>query len=482
MKKNIVIGLSVLSIILLMGGISIITTIEKETSNMNNLLKLHRAEILREQLLLHLKNVQSDLSLKKTRHTSSIDTTVVKVRDIENTLDKCFDCHHSTALSVKLNALRSQANEYKNALSRVFTAGTDTGILEKEEGRAIKIGESLITQVEKIITLTYPRLWEKTTSALGEIAHTKSTIYILVALGPLSIIGIVFIFIKFFTRPLNTLLKATERLKEGDLDYRVEGLKNEFGKVAESFNEMSASLKEQMIKMQRTEQMVVLGELSAGLAHEIKNPLTGIKLSLEVISNEESISKDNKDTLLKLTDECRRIDSLIKNLLNFAKPPHPKLLLIDINSVLDKTILFSLQHTSLLSNDDSPINVSKDLDKTIPEIMADPIKLQQAFLNLLLNAVHAMPDGGTLSVMTSYDKEANIIRIKLSDTGKGIDNEVISRIFQPFFTTKPKGTGLGLAITKRLIEQHDGTLSVENNPDGGAVFTISIPVSESKKE
>jgi two-component system sensor histidine kinase AtoS len=250
--------------------------------------------------------------------------------------------------------------------------------------------------------------------------------------------------------------------------------------VAESFNEMSASLKEQMIKMQRTEQMVVLGELSAGLAHEIKNPLTGIKLSLEVISNEESMSKENKDTLLKLTDECRRIDSLIKNLLNFAKPPQPKLLPIDINSVLEKTILFSLQHTSLLSNNDSPIKVSKDLDKKIPEIMADPIKLQQAFLNLLLNAVHAMPEGGILSVISSYDKEANIIRIKLSDTGIGLDNEVINRIFQPFFTTKPKGTGLGLAITKRLIEQHDGSLIAENNPDGGAAFTISIPVSELK--
>jgi two-component system sensor histidine kinase AtoS len=330
--------------------------------------------------------------------------------------------------------------------------------------------------------LTYPRLWEKTTSALSKIAHTKRIIYILVALGPLSIIGIVFIFIKFFTRPLNTLLKATERLKEGDLDYRVEGLKDEFGKVADAFNEMSASLKEQMIKMQRTEQMVVLGELSAGLAHEIKNPLTGIKLSLEVISNEASISKENKDIMLKLTDECRRIDSLLKNLLNFAKPPQPKLVLIDINSVLDKTISFSLQHASLLANADASIKVSKDLDKKIPEIMADPIKLQQAFLNLLLNAVHAMPDGGTLSVLTSYDKEANIIRIKLSDTGKGIDNEVISRIFQPFFTTKPKGTGLGLAITKRIIEQHDGTLNVENNQDGGAAFTISIPVSKSKKE
>ncbi|MCK5504366.1 MAG: HAMP domain-containing protein, partial [Thermodesulfovibrionia bacterium] len=264
MKKKIVISLSVFSLILLLGGISIITTIEKETSNMTTLLTLHRAEILREQLLLHLKDVQSDLNLKKIRHASAIDTTVVKVRDIKNTLDKCFDCHHSRDISAKLNTLRSQVNEYKDALSRVFTAGTDTGRLEKEESRAIKTGESLITQVENIITLTYPKLWEKTTSALSEIAHTKSTIYILVALGPLSIIGIVFIFIKFFTKPLNTLLKATERLKEGDLDYRVEGLKDEFGKVAESFNEMSASLKEQMIRMQRTEQMAVLGELSAG--------------------------------------------------------------------------------------------------------------------------------------------------------------------------------------------------------------------------
>jgi predicted nucleic acid-binding Zn-ribbon protein len=192
MKKKIVISLIVFSMILLLGGISIIKTIEKETSSMNTLLKLHQAEILRKSLLLDLNNVQSDLNLKKTRHASAIDTTVVKVRNIENTLDKCFDCHHSRDLSIKLNILRSRVNEYKDALSRVFTSGTDTGRLEREESSALRIGESLIAQVNNIISLTSPKLWEKTTLALSEIAHTKNTIYILVALGPISIIGIVF--------------------------------------------------------------------------------------------------------------------------------------------------------------------------------------------------------------------------------------------------------------------------------------------------
>ena len=110
--------------------------------------------------------------------------------------------------------------------------------------------------------------------------------------------------------------------------------------------------------------------------------------------------------------------------------------------------------------------------------MADPMQLQQVFLNLLLNAIDTMQDGGTLFVKTSYDAGENAVQIEISDTGKGIDEKVIAKIFQPFFTTKPKGTGLGLAITKRLIEQHGGDISAENNPGGGATFKIRLPVKK----
>ena len=482
MKIKIVISLIIFSLILLIGGYSTITTIEKETSKMNTLIKLHQAEILREQLLLDLKDVQSDLTLKNTRHARSINATIIKVRNLETTLDKCFDCHHSQDISARLDGLNSQIGEYKDALSGIFTVRANSGRLDEQENRALRIGNDLIGQVNKIINLTYPKLMKKTTAALTEIARTKDIIYILVALGPLSIAGIFYIFIMFFTRPLNTLLTATQKIKDGDLDYRIEGLKDEFGKVAASFNEMSGSLKEQMVKMQRTEQMVVLGELAAGMAHEIRNPLTGIKLSMEVISKDESISKENKDTMIKLVDECKRIDELIKNLLNFAKPPKPQFVMNDLNTILDKTIAFSVAHFSALSITDNKLDVMKHLDSNIPEIMADPMKLQQAFLNLLLNARHSMLSGGTLTIKSSFDEKAGIILIEISDTGEGIDEKAAARIFQPFFTTKPKGTGLGLAITKRLIEQHDGAISAKNIPGGGAAFLISLPIKRDNKE
>lgn len=110
------------------------------------------------------------------------------------------------------------------------------------------------------------------------------------------------------------------------------------------------------------------------------------------------------------------------------------------------------------------------------------MKLQQAFLNLLLNASHSMPSGGTLTIKSNFDKKAGIILIEISDTGEGIDERAAARIFQPFFTTKPKGTGLGLAITKRLIEQHDGDIIAKNNQEGGASFLISLPVKRDNKE
>ncbi len=482
MKKKIVISLIIFSLILLAGGYSTITTIEKETSKMNTLIKLHQAGILREQLLLDLKDVQSDLNLKNTRHARSINDTITKVRNLETTLDKCFGCHHPQDISDILDGLKSQIDGYKEALSRIFTVRANSSSLEEQENHALRIGDDLIGQVNKIVNMTNPKLMKKTTAALSEIARTKSTIYLLVALGPFSIAGIFYIFIIFFNRPLNTLLTATQKIKEGDLDYRVEGLKDEFGKVADSFNEMSASLKEQMVKMQRTEQMVVLGELAAGMAHEIRNPLTGIKLSMEVISKEESISEDNKDTMIKLVDECKRIDELIRNLLNFAKPPKPQFVMTDVNAILDRTIAFSVAHSSALSKTDNRLDIKKYLDSNIPEIMADPMKLQQAFLNLLLNASHSMPHGGALTIKTSYIEKEAILVIEISDTGEGIDEMAEARIFQPFFTTKPKGTGLGLAITKRLIEQHDGTINAKNNQEGGAVFLISLPVKRDKKE
>jgi len=231
-------------------------------------------------------------------------------------------------------------------------------------------------------------------------------------------------------------------------------------------------------QFRRTEQMVVCGEVTTGLAHEIKNPLAGIKASIELFSTVSTLSGEEKDILQKIIGEIKRIESLLKGILNFARPPKPNFIAVDVNNILDTALIFSLKPASSAQNSKTTIQVVKDLDSNLPEIIADPMQLSQIFLNLFLNASEAMRDGGILTVKTSYNPIGNSILISISDTGKGIEKGLIDQIFNPFFTTKPKGTGLGLSITKRLIEQHNGVLTVENNPGGGATFVINLPVKQ----
>jgi two-component system sensor histidine kinase AtoS len=229
--------------------------------------------------------------------------------------------------------------------------------------------------------------------------------------------------------------------------------------------------------LQRAEQIKICGEMAVGMAHEIKNPLAGIKVSIEVLMDELTLADSDRDVLMKVISEIKRLELLIKALLNFARPPQPQFSLVDVQNILDTVASFSLKTSA-----SSPVRVVKEYDDYLPKIMADPMQLQQVFMNLILNAVEAMPGGGTLALKTSLDQSANVLRVMISDTGKGIADEEKEKIFQPFFTTKSKGTGLGLAITKRLIEQHGGNIIAEKNNPKGTVFTISFPLRRWKEE
>lgn len=233
-------------------------------------------------------------------------------------------------------------------------------------------------------------------------------------------------------------------------------------------------------RLMRAETMKICGELTTSLAHEIKNPLAGIKGSVQLFSETAMLSDAERGLLQMSISEIKRVELLIKDILNFAKPPKPQFSSVDVNHLLDSILAFSLQSISSRANAAGHLNVVKDFDKQLPPITADHMQLNQSFLNLILNAAEEMTDGGTLTVKTSYDELENAILIIISDTGRGIEKEKIEQIFNPFFTTKSKGTGLGLAITKRLIEQHEGSISCKNNPDKGAAFMIRLPVKQER--
>jgi len=233
--------------------------------------------------------------------------------------------------------------------------------------------------------------------------------------------------------------------------------------------------------LQRAEQLVVVGEMAAGLAHEIKNPLSGIKLSIEILSSELDLAKEDDELFERIVAEINRIETLLKNLLSYAKPPVPQFAPIDVNRIIEaavKAAKYSLKGPGLGADLRQPkkIEFVKQLDD-LPLIVADAAQLQQVILNLLLNAVHAVHDGGTIELTTSAAVDDEI-RIVVADNGKGIAEADLEKIFLPFFTTKPKGTGLGLSICKRLVEQHNGTIHAARNLDGGLTFTIRLPVEQ----
>jgi len=199
---------------------------------------------------------------------------------------------------------------------------------------------------------------------------------------------------------------------------------------------------------------------------------------MAALSEEEYLTGEDRDLLKRVIDEIKRIEYLMKALLSFAKPRMPEFVETDVNAILHMVAALAVKNRASLGVGARPVKIVSNLAPGLPDILADPMHLQQIFMNLLLNAVDAMPEGGTLTMKTSLDAAVSMVRIEIADTGKGVESGVMDKLFQPFFTTKPKGTGLGLAITKRLVEEHGGEISLQNNAEGGVTFILQLPVTQ----
>ncbi len=237
--------------------------------------------------------------------------------------------------------------------------------------------------------------------------------------------------------------------------------------------------KKEEAELQRANQMALVGEMAAGLAHEIKNPLAGIKVSLEVLADELELSREDQELFARVIKETDRMEKLLKGLLNYARPPQLQCERFDLHKLLDNTI----KNLSLRSKTAAGQEVvfNKNYAADIPAVEADSAQLQQVFLNILLNALEAMPQGGRLEVTTERSTPDQLA-ISIRDSGNGIPPNTLANIFQPFITTKTRGTGLGLAISKRIIEEHSGSITATNGADGGAIFSITLPFKHTAQE
>jgi signal transduction histidine kinase len=462
----------------LAGGYYIGLSIDKVTDQLETIILLNRVEFLRKNLQNKIGIVQGDLMLKDSPHARNIDTFVKHVEEMHAATYICLDCHHEEAVEQRISLLDKNIDVYKKKLSRIYTLRANVLRLDREKKEAFEIGESLLQEVKNIIIESSHKTSQRIIQARENIVRSKEFLIALTILGPLIILLIVSYFSRNFTKSITSLTKATRKIKEGEMDYRIKDqLKDEFHELVTSFNEMASSLKEHQIRIQKTECLAAVGELSAGLVHEIKNPLAGIKVAIEVLNNELDLEDVDKEIFSRVISEISRIESLLKNLLNYARPSKPQHISVNLHEILDgiiKTTEFAIKNPKDPDRLSKDINFTKDFDSDIKEINADPAQLQQVLLNLVLNAADAIKKQGTINIKTTKNSDKSV-EIEISDTGPGIDQESIDMVFNPFFTTKSGGTGLGLSICRRLIEQHNGTIFVFNNPGGGAVFVITLP-------
>ena len=232
-------------------------------------------------------------------------------------------------------------------------------------------------------------------------------------------------------------------------------------------------------RLQRANQMALVGEMAAGLAHEIKNPLAGIKVTLEVLADELELNEEDQDLFARVINETTRVEKLLKGLLNYARPPKLYYERFDLNMLLDS----SIRNSAVAGKTSSRAGVEfvRCFAVDLPQLEADSAQLQQVFLNIFLNAIEAMAEGGQINVSTRKADEKSL-ELEITDTGKGIPEAALVKVFRPFMTTKSKGTGLGLAICKRIIEDHGGSIAAGIYPAGGTRFTIILPLNRPEWE
>jgi len=254
------------------------------------------------------------------------------------------------------------------------------------------------------------------------------------------------------------------------------------GKIVKILKRYDQEFKKQQKQIMRAEKLAAMGQLAAGVAHEINNPLGGISNCLKLISTKinkpNPKPKDFKNSIKYLQtseQELNRCISIVRNFLSFSKRPTLKPALTNINSVILELVAL-IEPQAKIQN----ILISKELSSDLPPIKVDAQQLHQALMNVILNSLEAMIDGGELKICTEYDQRDSTIKIDIIDTGVGIPEENLPHLFEPFFSTKPegKGTGLGLSIVYEIIDEHNGSIEVESSLKKGTTFTIKLPVYE----
>ncbi len=335
---------------------------------------------------------------------------------------------------------------------------------------------SLPVKVETMRTIGFLRLCITKEYLSGTLKGVKQQLFLFVT--AVTIVGIIFglYMARKVLQPVLILSRGVSRVGEGEVGVEVPVVG--YGEIRElslSFNRMSVKLKELIDKMKsaqehmvKTEKLYAVGEFSAGIAHEIKNPLTPIMMLMRRVKEEKESLTENDIEIIE--EELQRIDKIVTEFLAFARPDKVEKTEVNINEVLKEVIAITrpkMDHSSIYHNE--------KYSPSLPDITGSHDALKQVFLNIILNALQAMDShGGTMTIETSTDN-GNLLAV-INDTGTGIPEEDLERVFDPFFTTKNDGTGMGLALTHNIISDHSGKIDIDSVQGKGTTVKVILPI------
>jgi two-component system, NtrC family, sensor histidine kinase HydH len=254
------------------------------------------------------------------------------------------------------------------------------------------------------------------------------------------------------------LLAEKEKRQRRKLEETSEELRAAYRKIQDTFEHLK-----------QADRLAAVGELSAGIAHEIRNPLATIKGAVEILQSEIPEEHPKREFVQVVREETARVNKIITEFLTFARPPSPSFGPANLNEVVESTLLLLRKEAET-----ADVRIVTNLAE-LPTVSVDRDQIRQVVLNVVLNGIQAMPEGGELCVRTFYEANPDMIAIEIRDTGPGMRPAQLDKIFDPFFTTKPGGTGLGLSISYQLVKHHGGTIAARANSGGGLTFEIHLP-------
>ncbi len=429
----------------------------------------------------HLFEIQQARRFEKNffLYGTNLTDALNNIHTAESELERSAEEFRSMVGEKRYLRMKESLSEYAGLLDDLLAstqAGNPAQTAERRgiESKLRKAGAVIVADAEEVVS--------KERLSMHSTLHTST----LVAIAFLVMMVASMVFVAgFLTRavltPLSRFVNYAARIGAGDYSpiRPARKYRDEFSDLAIAINQMLHELKLRQEQLLQAGKMAAVGTLTSGIAHELNNPLNNIALTTEtLIEGSKDYSEEEKLKMLKqLYTQVERAGSTVRNLLDFARKEKPVFTSLAIQDVIESTLRLVSNELSL-----GQVELRLEIPPGLPKVIGNPRNLQQVFLNLFLNAIQAMPDGGRLGVRITA-QEDHCLRVDVSDTGIGIPPENLSKVFDPFFTTKEpgQGTGLGLSVSYGIVEKHRGRLTVDSRVGEGTTFSVFLPFKEDER-